>query len=63
MSAAAVKVLAVLGIDDRTETQIAQSTGLTLGEVRSALDELLLTESVRERFLGGLRVYHVGRDR
>jgi hypothetical protein len=59
MTTGAVKVLAVLGIEDRTETEIALSTGLTLGQVRSALDELLLTESVRERFFEGLRVYHV----
>lgn len=60
MSSGALKVLAVLANAEQTETEIAISAGLSLAHVRSALDELLITDGVREQFYDGLRLYSLG---
>jgi transcription initiation factor IIE alpha subunit len=63
LTTGAVKVLAVLADSEQTETEIAISSGLNLTEVRTALDELLLTRGVQEQVHDGLRFYSIGRDR
>lgn len=59
MTAAAVKVLAVLDPKGHTETEIALATGLRLIDVRTALDELDLTGEVVEHSAAGLRSYAI----
>ena len=63
MTAGAVKVLAVLSVVEQTETELAMASGLGLNEVRTALDELLLTGGIQEDTDGALRVYRKGTDR
>ena len=60
MTAGAVKVLAALTEAEQTETELATASGLGLTEVRTALDELLLTGGGQEDTDGALRVYRKG---
>lgn len=62
MTAGAVKVLAVLSVVEQTETELAMASGLGLTDVRTALDELLLTGGIQEDADGALRVYRKGTD-
>jgi hypothetical protein len=57
MTRNAVKVLAALRDCEQTETETAISAGLSLTEVRSALDELALTGAVTDHEHDGLRYW------
>jgi predicted Rossmann fold nucleotide-binding protein DprA/Smf involved in DNA uptake len=59
MGRSAERVLAALNETEQTETEIAITAGLSLGEVQAGLDELALDGAISDRVEDGLRIWRL----